>query len=225
MKKALPAVTFLNPPLPRRWFLGRITALLAIGPGAALFSGTAVAATSPEGASAFMATLADRALTVMRSPEASLAQRESEFRKILARGFDLALIGRFVLGHHWRRLPSAKKTEYQRLFGIYILNSYTSRFGGYSGEKFTIMSARAAGKKDAVVRSRIDRPSGAPVTADWRIRAQGNEYRIIDVTVEGISMAITQRSEFAAMIKSTGVDGLIAALRARADKIPVVASK
>ncbi len=88
---------------------------------------------------------------------------------------------------------------------------------------FTVISARPAGSKDVVVRTRIERPSGPPIKADWRVRVIKDEYKIIDVTVEGVSMAITQRSEFAAVIKSSGFEGLLVALRARVEKFSAVA--
>ena len=200
-------------------------ALAATVGGTLLLPTRVKAATSPEGAATFVQWLADQALRVLRSPGASLTEREATLRKLLAQGFDLQFIGRFVIGRYWRRMSPDKKAECLRLFGTYILNTYSARFGGYSGQTFEVVSARAAGKKDAVVRSLINRPNGTPVKADWRIRATGNQFRIIDISVEGVSMAVTQRSEFAAMIKNNGVDGLMAALRARSDKLPAMASR
>ena len=71
----------------------------------------------------------------------------------------------------------------------------------------------------------IVRPSGPPITAEWRVRVIDGKYRIIDIAIEGISMAVTKRSEFSAVIQSSGIDGLIAALRLRANKIPAPASR
>ncbi len=70
----------------------------------------------------------------------------------------------------------------------------------------------------------IDRPSGPPIEAEWRVRTTENRYRIIDITVEGVSMVITQRSEFSAVIQRNGFEGLIAVLRARTSKLPVTAA-
>ena len=92
------------------------------------------------------------------------------------------------------------------------------------GENLTIVSEQPAGKKDIVVRTRIDRPSGPPIKADWRVRTTENRYRIIDIMVEGISMVLTQRSEFGALIKRKGMNGLLAVLRARVDRMPATAS-
>ena len=142
----------------------------------------------------------------------------------MRQGFDLAFIGRFVLGRHWRKVTADQRVQYQELFSSYILQTYSSHLGGYSGETLSITGAKPAGSKDAIVQTRIVRPSGPPIDANWRVRAQGNQYLIIDISVEGVSMAVTQRSEFASVIKNHGFEGLLAALRARTDKMPAAAN-
>jgi phospholipid transport system substrate-binding protein len=209
--------------LSRRKFVYQLIATTALAASAgSAFGLRAHAATAPDGAARFINWLADQAIKVLQTQGGNLSSREAALRDLLVQSFDLEFIGRFAVGRHWRTMNAEQRAEYIRLFSIYVLNTYASRFGGYSGEQFTVVNARAAGKKDAVVRSVIKRPSGPPIKADWRVRARGNQYRIIDISVEGISMAVTQRSEFSAVIKSNGVDGLVSALRARADKLPAI---
>ena len=102
----------------------------------------------------------------------------------------------------------------------FVLKTYSYRLGGYKGENFIVVSAQAQGDQDALVRSRIDRPGGAPVQADWRVRVLDGRYKIVDVLVEGISMAVTQRSEFASVVQNNGTAGLLEALRARVARYP-----
>lgn len=179
-----------------------------------------LAATPPDGAAQFVQWLSGQAIALLRQPGTPIDKRELVFRNLLRQGFDLPLIGRFVLGQHYRTATPEQRADFQRLFEEYILSTYSSRLGGYAGETFQVISARPAGSKDAMVRTRIERPSGPPIQADWRVRANGNQYKIIDVMVEGVSMAVTQRSEFASVIKNSGFEGLLAALRARVQKFP-----
>lgn len=86
------------------------------------------------------------------------------------------------------------------------------------------MKAEPLGKKDAVVFTNITRPSGPPITCGWRVRRAGDEYQILDVIVEGISMVSAQRSEFASVVKSQGLDGLIQSLRIQVTKFAAQAS-
>jgi phospholipid transport system substrate-binding protein len=179
---------------------------------------------SVNGAAQFIHTLGNQAIGALQSPNLTLAQREAQFRGLLAQGFDLRFIGRFVLGKHWREASPGEKSDYLALFSEYVLQTYSSRLGGYAGETLTVKGARQASEKDIVVQTQIDRPSGPPILAEWRVRVKDGQYRIIDVAVEGISMAVTQRSEFSAVVKRNGIPGLLALLRARTTKISATAS-
>ncbi len=179
---------------------------------------------SMNGAVQFIHTLGNQAITTLRATNLTLEQREAHFRGLLARSFDLRFIGRFVLGKHWRSATADQKNDYLDLFSEYILQTYSSRFGGYSGQSLTVVGARQASEKDIVVQTQIDRPSGSLILAEWRVRAKGAQYGIIDIAVEGVSMAVTQRSEFGAVVQRNGIPGLLALLRARTTKISATAA-
>jgi phospholipid transport system substrate-binding protein len=202
-----------------KWFL--ITArrvAIVFGFVCALgISSGAVAQTS--GASQFIGNLGNEAIKVLALRDIALDVREARFRGLLANGFDLNFISRFVLGRFWREASPEQRSTYQQLFTEYVLRVYSSRLGGYAGESLNIVAERAAGKKDVMISTQIDRPSGPPIRAEWRVRNKNGTYRIIDVMVEGVSMAATQRSEFASVIKRNGIDGLIHLLDVRTNKV------
>jgi phospholipid transport system substrate-binding protein len=77
------------------------------------------------------------------------------------------------------------------------------------------MASQPAGKSDIVVRSRIHPPAGAPLDVEWRLRSRNGGMFIIDLVVEGISLLITQRSEFGSVLERVGIDGLISELQSR----------
>jgi len=175
-------------------------------------------------AATFIQNLGDRAIATLQQDNLSLEQREQVFRRLLAEGFALELIGRFALGRHWRTATPGQRNDYAVLFSDYILKTYSRRLGGYAGETLDVTGTRDAGKQDVLVQTRISRPSGPPLEAGWRVRTIGGTMKIIDIMVEGISMALTQRQEFAAVVSQRGVDGLIIALRARTDEMSATAS-
>ncbi|MEQ9643124.1 MAG: ABC transporter substrate-binding protein [Alphaproteobacteria bacterium] len=175
-------------------------------------------------AQAFITELANNAIGLLQRTDISLEQRETEFRKLLSHGFAMEFIGRFVLGRAWRTATPEQQQDYLAVFTEYVLKTYSRRLGGYSGEQFNVTGARAAGKKDVLVQTRIDRPSAAAIVADWRVRQFDGQYKIIDIAVEGVSMAVTQRSEFAAVVSRNGLDGLVQALRARTQRFPAASS-
>ncbi len=198
---------------PRIWLM----ALVLVGL-AALPHDVAAQKTSPDEAAIFLNGMAQEALGVLGAQDGTLDQREIRVRELLRNNFDLPVIGRFVMGKAWRRASAEQKAEYQNVFAEYVLRTYSRRLGGYAGEKFTVVKAEPMGKKDAVVITEISRPSGPPLVAGWRVRATAKGMRILDVMVQGISMAATQRSEFSALISRQGVDGLIETLRMQVTK-------
>lgn len=172
----------------------------------------------------FIQSLGNRAIETLQQNDLSMAQREQVFRRLLSEGFALDLIGRFAMGRHWRRATPSQRSDYTTLFSNYILKTYSKRLGGYAGETMAVTGTRDAGKRDVLVQTKINRPSGPPLDAGWRVRTIDGSLKIVDIMVEGISMALTQRQEFAAVISQRGVDGLIVALRARTDELSATAS-
>jgi len=187
--------------------------------------GFAAQSPAPDSAGEFMTKLADRAIATLRAKDMSAEQRETTFNKLLAEAFDLDAIGRFVIGRHYQQMTAEQREEYRRVFANFLIKTYARRLSGYSGEAFTVISARPVDDQHVVVRGRIQRAGGAPLDCDWRLRAGDGGFRIIDLTVEGVSMAVAQRQDFAAVLSSNGVDGLLAALRARTDHLPATASR
>jgi len=201
------------------WAGLRALAVVAALGLAALPGAGARAQTDPQGAAQFIQWMAEQALTTLRTPGVTLEQREANFRQLMRTGFDIEFIGRFVLGRAYQGATAEQRSDYHQLFGEYLVKTYSRRLGGYSGETFTIVGAQPAGDQDALVRTRIDRPSGPPIMADWRVRVIGNQFKIIDVMVEGVSMALTQRQDFAAVVQNGGLGALNAQLRARTERL------
>lgn len=155
--------------------------------------------------------LGDNAITTLGQAKAmSEAERDAEFRRLIKEGFDLQLIGRFVMGVHWRRATDDEKSEYGRLFEDYVIKTYANRLTNYNDERFEVQSGKPDDDKDVIIASLIHRSGGQPVRIDWRVRVSGENPKVIDVIVEGASMAISQRSEFSSIIQNNG--GQVAAL-------------
>ena len=170
--------------------------------------------------------LGQRAIATLSRPQMTLEEREAAFRSLLRQGFDLDFIGRFALGIYWRRATPEQRADYLDLFGEFVVKTYAKRFGGYSGETMQVVRATVAGKRrDVVVETRISRPSGPPLEASWRVRVIDNQNKIIDVAVQGVSMAVTQRQEFASVTRRLGLEGLLQILRARTERLPATATR
>lgn len=173
----------------------------------------ATPATWPE-AGTFISTLADRAISGLTDKTLSPGERTQRFRKLLTTDFDVPQIARFVLGRYWRVATPDERTQYTTLFEDYIVQIYSSRFQDYGGETLKVNGAYRD-DDGAFVSSSLMRPSGPPVKVDWKLRTEAPSFKIVDIVVEGVSMSVTQRDDFAAAIQAHGgkVAGLIDMLK------------
>jgi phospholipid transport system substrate-binding protein len=171
------------------------------------------AASDPAG---FITDLGTRAIHVLTSG-LSEAERENQFRALFDEGFDVPEIARFVLGPNWRTATEAQRQEFTKLFETYVVHAYSVRFGAYAGQQLKVGSARPEGDNAWLVQSQIALPNSSqpPVRVDWRVNGSSSGYKITDVSVEGVSMALTERQEFAGIIQRGGgqIDSLLKLLR------------
>ena len=195
----------------------------------ALFSAAAIALTIFCGSaramqaadpSALINQLVTQAINVIVDKNSTQDQREQKFRALLQTGFDIPRISRFVLGRYWTVANDNQRKEFSELFEDWIVRTYTARFTQYSGEKIQVTGTRSEGPTTTVVVTQFVSPNGGPVAkVEWVVRKSGdNDYTIVDISVEGVSMALTQRDEIAAVADRSGgtVDGLNHAMQ---DKI------
>ena len=195
----------------KRALIARIlVAAMAFGAGPALSA-------SPTGeASAFIRGFIGEATRVLATKDAGLAEREAKLQAILYGHFDVRVIGRFALGRYWRQASAEQQRDYLDLFGRYIVKTYSAKFGQFSGEQLEIISETPLTNKiDVLVNTRIERPSGPPIKAIWRVRSRKDTRQIIDVMIEGTSMAFTQRQQFASVVHQNGFEGLLETLRTK----------
>lgn len=158
-----------------------------------------------DGAKSFITKMSDSAISFLDNDGMSQKQKEAEFKKLLSSSFDMSTIGRFALGTYWNGASQAQRTEYQKLFEAMIVRVYSARFNEYNGQDLVVGDVREDGK-DMVVTSHIVPASGPKVRVDWRVRNRGQGYKIVDVIIEGVSMAMTQRSDFSSVIQRGGGD-------------------
>lgn len=166
----------------------------------------AASASMPEGARNFVASMGQQALDFLADKKMGQTGKEQAFRKLLESSFDMSTIGRFALGQYWRQMNPQQQKEYQSLFREHVVRVYSARFNEYSGQTFETTGARADNDIDTIVTSKINQPQGEPVDVDWRVRFKNGKYQIVDVIVEGVSMTMTQRSDFASVIQRGGGD-------------------
>lgn len=162
--------------------------------------------------------LTKQALAVLKTDKGDLAQREAKFRTILTNYFAMQSISRTVAGKHWQDMSPKQQSEFQKLFSEWVLKTYARRFGGYEGEAIAVGDASAVGRDSILVQTTVTGPS-RDNKVEWRVRQDGKEQnKIVDVSVDGVSMLVTQKSEIASIVKNKGVDGMLDMLRSHVQK-------
>jgi phospholipid transport system substrate-binding protein len=194
-----------------RRFVLFVTPLLA----AVSWGGTAALSqvSSLDAPSEFVRQLGERTIEVLSNESYSEADRMAHYRELLRDGFAVNTIGRFALGRHWRGATPELREEYIALFQDFVLDIYSKRLDGFSGENFVIIKSQTLDETDTLVSTEISGGDGPSIRVDYRVRSQQGKLQIVDVLVEGISLIVTQRSEFASVIRRDGLEGLLEKLR------------
>ena len=165
----------------------------------------------------FIEVLSSEALTLATDTTLTSRDRLSKISKLLSEGFDMPWIARFILGRNWRNASQNEREEYSSLFKTILEHSYSRQFTDYSGQKIVILGHKLGRRDYVFVRSRIFDPerSNIHIDVNWRLVPAGNSFKIVDIVIEGVSMAVTQRNEYASVLQRNGnsIPALINAMR------------
>jgi len=145
--------------------------------------------------------------------------RFTQLEPVIRRSFDIPSMTRLSVGTSWAGLSEAQRQQLTDGFGRYISAIYADRFDSYAGQKLQV-TGEQPNPAGIMVKSQIVKANGEPVKVDYMMRRNGEGWLISDIYLDGaISEVATRRSEFAAILRADGVDGLIAALNRKADML------
>jgi phospholipid transport system substrate-binding protein len=148
-----------------------------------------------------------------------------QLEPVIRRTFDVATMARLSVGSAWAGLTEAQRQQITEGFGRYISAIYADRFDSYAGQKLQVTDEQP-NPAGVIVHSQIIKANGDPVKVDYLMRRNGEAWLVSDIYLDGaISEVATRRSEFGAILKSQGVDGLIAALNRKADVLTGTTAK
>ena len=151
--------------------------------------------------------------------------RFTQLEPVIRRTFDIPSMARLSVGSSWATLTEAQRQQVTESLGRYISAIYADRFDSYAGQKLQVTGEQPAAA-GVMVRSQIVKTNGELVTVDYMMHRNGNSWLISDIYLDGaISELATRHSEFAAILKSQGIDGLIAALNRKADILTATTAK
>ncbi|WP_138379937.1 MlaC/ttg2D family ABC transporter substrate-binding protein [Luteithermobacter gelatinilyticus] len=157
----------------------------------------------------FIENITARALEVMRDADMPQEEREQHFREILHDGFAVDKIGQLVLGRHRKKATPQELQTYHDLFPEFLIKVYATRLSKLETKDIVIGRIIPHGSKDLFIRSQVIDDKNETFDVDWRVRPYGDSgYKILDIKIEGISMARTQRDDFTSRVLDSGMSGL-----------------
>ena len=164
----------------------------------------------------YVMEMTTEAINTLTDNSTSQNEKESQFGKLFDKNFDVPSISRFVLGKYWKQASLDQKKKFIKAFRNYVVKTYSSRFNEYSGETLQLVDfENESNPKIFLVHTILKREDAPVIKVDWRIGKKKDKFVILDIIIEGISLAITQRSEFVSVIDQNegSIDQLILLLK------------
>ncbi len=157
-------------------------------------------------AASFLEELQEKAASRLGDSSVSDKEKEDHFRKLFNENFDVPAIGRFVIGRYWRAASQEDQKAFLAVFEDAMVQRFLPLLAENSSERFNIGNVTPDARNDnmALIDSRIDRTEGEPYKVSWRVRETDGDFKILDIVAEGVSMAITLRSEYGTVLKNNG---------------------
>lgn len=164
----------------------------------------------------------DQILQILEDPalkgSVRAADRHRAVRQITDEIFDFEETARRAMAQHWRSLTPAQRREFVEVFSDLIERAYMSKIELYSGEKIQYPGERVEGDV-ATVATRILTKKGAEVPIDYRMLKRGERWRVYDVSIEGVSLVASYRTQFNNVIRTSSYDELLRKMRSRVEEM------
>lgn len=208
-----------------------VGALALNGPAQASANGAAQAGTNGPAradtfereAERFVAGLGDLTAEIAEAEKnGTEAQRREKVYAFIDKVVDVPAIARFTMGRYWRKADARQRSEFTNLFRNYIALSLAGRITHLAGASFDIrkvLPVKASKARDVLVICRLELRQGRSLDIVWRVRKTKTGPRLVDVIVDGISMSVVQREEFASVLNAGDgvIDTFLAELRTKTE--------
>jgi len=195
----------------KRWMIG-LTLV-----GALLCSVSSWAVQSPQD---LVKNTAEQMLSKLRDERKVIDQHPGRIyelvNQIVLPHFDFERMSSWVLGKYWRRATPEQRKAFEGQFRTLLVRTYAKSLSSYTDNKITYLPFRGTPEQtDVKVRTEVDQPGGFPIPIDYDLYLKGDEWKVYDVTIDGVSLVTNYRTTFANQIRQNGLDKLISSLKDR----------
>ncbi len=183
-----------------------------------LCAGNARAEIDAAKAETFVKDVTTEGIEKIINADVSQAEKDQRFAELFNRALDLDFIGQFVLGRNWRVATPQQRKDFITVYRQLNISTWSKRFDEFKGKDFIFKgSSPSTSKGQVFVNSVVPMDQGEPAKVLWRVREKNGQYKIVDIVIENVSLAITARNEYTAFIKNNpgGIDALIANLKSK----------
>ena len=184
--------------------------------GLFLATGSANAAVDATKAETFVKDTTNEGISQIINSKASAAEKNARFEKLFNSALDLKFIGRFVLGRYWKTATEQQRDEFIDVYRKLNVKTWSKRFDDFIGKEFIFKGTSPSSSPDQIfVNTIVPMDQAEPASVVWRVKQDGDKFKIVDIIIENVSLAITARNEYTAFIKKSpdGINGLIADLK------------
>lgn len=195
-----------------RLMLALGAALTAALPLSLPIAAPAAAAVDASDPSKFIDTLANEGFAVLRTGDKTAAR--GKFRSLLAQHFAVDEIGERLIRRWSPTITPAQHAAYKAAFPNFIIGTYADRLFEYAKADLKIVrSMPSAGGFDVV--TQVTKAGAAPITTIWSVKKGADGYKVTNLKVGGVNLAISQAADFDAIVQRKGFDALVAMMKAR----------
>jgi phospholipid transport system substrate-binding protein len=172
----------------------------------------AAAAVNDQDPTAFVTSLGDQSFSILRTGNKTAAK--AQFRSLLTQYFAIDAIGERLIRRWSAQITPAQKAEYKAAIPNFIVGTYADNLWDYSHATLKVIRSSPAGSGTNVT-TQVQKPGAQPIVAVWSVSKVGSGYKVTNLTVANINLAVTQGQDFDAIIQRKGIDGLIAMMKSR----------
>lgn len=125
--------------------------------------------------------------------------------------FDFERMSQRVLGKYWHRATPEQRSQFVNEFQVLLIRTYATALREYSDQTIEFLPTRER-ENEATVRTQIGQSGSPPIPINYELYLKDGDWKVFDISIDGVSLVINYRSTFASEIRKSGVDGLIARL-------------
>ena len=183
-----------------------------------LMTGNVRANVDAAGAEAFVKNVTNDGIENIINANISQKEKDTRFEKLFNNALDLDFIGKFVLGRAWRTATPQQRKDFIATYRELNIKTWSKRFDEFKGKNFIFKGTTPSNSPNQIfVNTTVPMDQGEPAKVVWRVKQNGSQFKVVDIIIENVSLAITAHNEYAGFIKNNagGVDALIKDLQAK----------